>query len=85
MMAASLVLGAIAAVFVLQYLNWSPIGGPSVDGVQGRYFLPVAPFLLLLLPGSETRRPGWILVTLCSYPALSIVVTLRAIVFRYYL
>ena len=85
MVAASLVLGAVVAVFVLQYLSWSPIGGPAVDGVQGRYFLPVAPFLLLLLPGSRARQPGWAWVALCCFPALSIVVTLRAIVFRYYL
>ncbi len=84
LVAASLVLGAVVAVFVLQYLSWSPVGGPMVDGVQGRYFLPVAPFLLLLLPGSRARRPGWAVVALCCFPALSIAVTLRAIVFRYY-
>ena len=80
-----LVLGAVAAVFVLQYLSWSPIGGPVIDGVQGRYFLPVAPFLLLLLPAGGARRPSRALVALYFFPALSIVVTLRAIVFRYYL
>ncbi len=35
------------------YLSWSTLGAPSVDGVQGRYFLPVALFASLL-----GRRPG---------------------------
>ncbi len=32
-----------------QYLTWTPVGAAFVDGVTGRYFLPVAPFALLLL------------------------------------
>ena len=83
---AALLVGAAAlSIFVLQYLSWSPIGGRTIEGVQGRYFLPLVPFLGLVLPRGRIRLPSWALVALCAYPALSIVVTLRAIVFRYYL
>lgn len=35
-------------VFTLQYLSWTTVGATIVDGVQGRYFIPVMlPFFLL--------------------------------------
>ncbi len=82
---AGLVAAAVGVIFVLQYLSWSPIGSRTIEGVQGRYFLPLVPFLGLVLPHGRIRLPSWALGALCLYPALSIVVTLRAIVFRYYL
>ena len=82
---AGLVAAAVGAIFALQYLSWSPIGSRTIDGVQGRYFLPLLPFLALALPHGRPRLPSWAFAALCFYPALSIVVTLRAIVFRYYL
>ncbi len=83
--AVGLVCGAVATIFVLQYLSWTPIGSRTIEGVQGRYFLPLVPFLGLALPRGRLRMSSWALAALCFYPALSIVVTLRAIVFRYYL
>ncbi len=80
-----LVAATVGGIFALQYLSWSPIGGRTIEGVQGRYFLPLVPFLGLALPHRPLRMPSWALAALCLFPALSIVVTLRAIVFRYYL
>jgi Predicted membrane protein (DUF2142) len=39
--AAALVVLTAAAVFVVEYLDWSPVGAPVIEGVQGRYFLPL--------------------------------------------
>ncbi|MDJ0610044.1 MAG: DUF2142 domain-containing protein [Kiloniellales bacterium] len=57
----------VAALFFL-YLQWSPVGSPSVVGFQGRYLLPTLP-LLLYLPflridvfGSRQRRLGCVAV-----------------------
>ncbi|MBF9196439.1 DUF2142 domain-containing protein [Microvirga terrestris] len=40
-----------AMIFVSLYLIWTPLGslGP-IEGVQGRYFLPLLPFLVFLVP-----------------------------------
>ncbi len=80
-----LVAAAVGAIFVLQYLSWSPIGSRTIEGIQGRYFLPLVPFLGLALPCGRVRLSSWAMAGLCFYPALSIAVMLRAIVFRYYL
>ncbi len=40
----------VAAICVSQYLAWTPVGFTATEGVQGRYFLPLLPFLALVLP-----------------------------------
>ncbi len=42
-----------AALFTLfdgQYLSWTPIGAAAVEGIQGRYAIPLLPFFGLVLP-----------------------------------
>ena len=47
---------AAVAVYEGQYLTWTRTGAALIDGVQGRYFVPLLPFLGLALPG--VRVPG---------------------------
>jgi len=46
-----------ACVFTMAYLGWNPVGAKTISGVQGRYFVPVLPLLLLALPAVGTRLP----------------------------
>jgi len=83
---AFLALASAGLIFLVQYLTWTAVGDPAVDGVQGRYFLPVA----LLLAGLGTTMRGGAFdraaVGLALlYPVLSIGLAMRAIVIRYYL
>lgn len=42
---------SIACIFTGLYLSWSEVGAGTIDGVQGRYFLPLAMLVpLLFLP-----------------------------------
>ena len=43
------VLAIIALVFASLYVQWTTIGNESIIGVQGRYFLPIIPLIMLLL------------------------------------
>lgn len=38
----------VILVFTISYLTWTPVGKPTIDGLQGRYFIPVLPLFLLL-------------------------------------
>lgn len=61
---------SILAIVVLLYLSFTPVGKATIDGVQGRYFIPVIPFLaygLRRLPIS-VRMPGYF------FPAASAVI-----------
>jgi hypothetical protein len=46
------------AVLAMAYLGWTPVGSDRIQGVQGRYFLPILPFALAALPAvpPATRR-----------------------------
>lgn len=52
--------GSLVLVSVSQYMIWTPVGSSEVDGIQGRYFLPVAPLLIVALGGNWLRQRWWI-------------------------
>lgn len=43
---------ATALTFGALYLSWTPVGGPIVEGVQGRYFIPILFPLFLSVAGA---------------------------------
>ncbi len=77
---------ASEVVLLCMYLWWSPVGGRWVEGIQTRYFLPVAPLAGLMLHG-RLREPAWALrIRRATIPAcaLLLAVTVVALVQRFY-
>lgn len=78
-----------ALVFASLYLSWSPVGNGTVEGVQGRYFIPVAAMVVAALAGtvesSGGRRAYALPVLVVLIYAYSMPVTIWTIVDRYYL
>jgi hypothetical protein len=56
------VLALIVAIYwltqITEYIDWSPVGADHVQGMQGRYLLPVLPILIFAVP-KIGRRAGW--------------------------
>ncbi|NHN91151.1 DUF2142 domain-containing protein [Acetobacter sicerae] len=50
-------LAASCLVFLALYVIWTKVGASFVDGVQGRYFLPIVPFLALMFPKLKQWAP----------------------------
>lgn len=46
---ATTVLASIAAIFATLYVEYTPVGHPYVEGVQGRYFIPLFVIAIALL------------------------------------
>ena len=44
-----IILAIIALVFTSLYIQWTKPEDTSIAGIQGRYFLPILPLILLLL------------------------------------
>jgi uncharacterized membrane protein len=40
------------------YLYWNPLGSPEVTGLQGRYLIPLAPAVIILIAGLWRRLPA---------------------------
>ena len=47
---AAVIAASILSMLVVFYLVWTPVGAERVEGVQGRYFLCIAPLLVLAVP-----------------------------------
>lgn len=43
------VLAVIGLIFTSLYVQWTTVGKESILGIQGRYFLPILPLIMLLL------------------------------------
>lgn len=64
-LSAVIVAGTVIGIFLSQFLIWSVACGDVVEGVQGRYFLPVLPLALALL-GMQRRLPPAILIAVAA-------------------
>ena len=53
-----MVLAAGGLVVVALYIYWTPVGAPIVEGIQGRYFLPLAGASMFCLNGWLGQRSG---------------------------
>ena len=51
-----LLLCSLVMVYFLFYLQYTPVGQTTVDGIQGRYLIPLLAFLPLAIPGWSARR-----------------------------
>jgi uncharacterized membrane protein len=44
-----ILVASILGILTALYLTWNPVGAKIIEGVQGRYFIPISPLLFLLL------------------------------------
>jgi len=84
--ASVLALLCYSSVFLLLYLQFNAVGAPTIEGVQGRYFMPAAILLLCVAPRIKTSeaRMSKIWVGAATVAAASSAVTLVATYLRYW-
>jgi uncharacterized membrane protein len=78
---------AIVLIYAAQYANWNPPGSVDpIEGIEGRYFLPLMPLFICSFPATRLGPPTWLCGLLGGLLAvLSVVVCLSATIFRYYI
>jgi uncharacterized membrane protein len=42
----------------LEYLGWNPVGSSAVEGLQGRYLIPLAPLFCLIICCNRVHLVG---------------------------
>ncbi|MGQ0613905.1 MAG: DUF2142 domain-containing protein [Planctomycetaceae bacterium] len=71
----------------LVYLSWNAVGADQIQGIQGRYFLPLAPCALLALQNRTMRAERfrkWTPRAAAAFSALALAMTLTTVVRRYW-
>ncbi len=46
------------SIFISMYMSWTEVGMPGIDGIQGRYFVLLLPFLALAIPRTRWSLPA---------------------------
>lgn len=90
---ASAFVACLAMIFAALYLSWTPVGQEVVDGVQGRYFLPLVPLLALVLParhgggtdkGTVRAAKVLCLAIVLIFPVYTFMETMQVVLDRFY-
>lgn len=82
-----LAIAAFASAIVLCSLAylWNVVGSPTVDGLQGRYFIPIVPVLALALSGRSPPWRRWERALWLGYAIASLTLTALVLGDRFYL
>lgn len=81
---------AVSGIIILgQYLTYTKVGAPIIEGVQGRYFLPLLILLpLAFIPNQKAGKPlpgqwlaSWVLIL---FPIVSVVASFLTLQQRYF-
>ena len=78
----------VVLLYVALYAIWNRVGSQAIiEGVQGRYLLPIAPLVVLCFPALPRFRPPPIYAAVAGLVvgATSAAVCLEAVIARYYL
>jgi uncharacterized membrane protein len=80
---------SVLGIFAIQYLTWTVPGHATVEGVQGRYFLPLALAGTGLLPALGNTRlmqlHDVLVAAVLVFPVVTLAFVMNAVVLRYYL
>jgi len=70
-------------VSLMIYLHWSPINGEVIQGLQGRYFIPLAPLILaaLYVPLYDSKI---VKLGIIAFTCFALTTTYKAVAERYY-
>jgi uncharacterized membrane protein len=79
---------SIFLIYLMIYLSWTPVGQELVEGIQGRYFIPVAPLFLLLFYNRKTLLKNVpsskFSLAITSYSLFAMTTSLAILINRYY-
>lgn len=85
---ALMVTGTLLLLSAAQYAIWTPYRASYLEGLQGRYYMPVVPVAVWLLHLRLRRLPqveeGWLGWAAAGLTAVSAVVTFYSLIERYY-
>jgi uncharacterized membrane protein len=82
-----LIAGAVFyAIFLSLYLTWTPVGYKTLEGMQGRYLIPIGPVLLpLSLNNIFPTSKSWKSILVVVYLFIVLSITIRTLILRYYI
>ncbi len=88
LLAAAVTIGLFLVICLSQFLTWTPVGITIIQGLQGRYFLALAPLGFLIF---QNRRWAWsrefepkLPLAMLLFTAVPLAISIGRTVVRYY-
>ncbi|HEX9163648.1 MAG TPA: DUF2142 domain-containing protein [Thermoanaerobaculia bacterium] len=82
--AAMISIATIGGIALASYIGWTPPCATNIDGLQGRYLLPIAPVMFSIIAAPLIRRERIALIALAAVAAICNAVALYSVAARYY-
>lgn len=74
------------SIFTLEFITWTPVGSATIAGIQGRYFIPVAPLFFILFFNKKFNYDlKFFNKTIIFFIIIVLIFTLFIIIRRYYI
>ena len=78
------IMGLILFLFTM-YLSWNEVGDEIVNNMQGRYFIPIVPLLIMIFYNNKYQLNKNIIAGICIiFIITSCIITNQAILSEYY-
>jgi len=74
----------VAGIALSSYIGWTPPCAPVIDGLQGRYLLPIVPVFFLVIGAPLIKREQMARVALAGVAVAANATALFAVASRYY-
>ena len=77
---------ALLGLFAVLYISWTPLRNPVIEGVQGRYFIPIALFAALAMhrPPAGAALSAAQRGVLALYSVVTLLIVPYTLLQRYY-
>lgn len=79
-----LVVATIAGIALSSYVGWTAVCARQIDGIQGRYFLPIVPLLLAVISAPVLRRETIAAIAVLGVSAIANAAALVTVITHYY-
>ena len=74
------------SVFLSLYLTWTPVGYGTLEGMQGRYLIPIVPALLPIFHHKvKSTQKKWKSIIIAAYLFIVLSVAVRTLIFQFYI
>jgi uncharacterized membrane protein len=84
LLALLIAIGTIGGIALSSYLGWTAVCARQIDGIQGRYFLPIAPLILAVVSVPLLRRDAIPRIAVTSIAAIANATAIVTLIARYY-
>jgi uncharacterized membrane protein len=81
----ALFIGLVILIFTFFFITWTEPGARNIEGVQGRYMIPIAPLFFIMFMNGRIKKPWWLGYAMAVYISFILSVSVKTLLDRFYM